>query len=192
MILSLFENLKKVLKSKKAADQPQKSESKQISSKNSESTSENSNASSSNTKAKESEEATEAKQAKINEHIKKLETRLRRINRKIKELEEDSDWSDGNDENSPYILEDKYKKKAVQIHKKIQEYRQEQLLLGRAQERQIKLDEDESFPGLARKIQKYVNRNTDLPDIQDYKDLIQKWDTEKKLKPKQIEALSRK
>lgn len=119
-----FRKFEKVLKSKKAADQPQKLESKQIYSKNSESTSENSNASSSKTKASESAEATEAKQAKINDHIKKLETRLRRINRKIKELEEDSDWSDGNDENSPYILEDKYKKKAVQIHKKIQEYRQ--------------------------------------------------------------------
>ena len=46
---------------------------------------------------------------------------LRQIQKKIDDLEEDSDWSDSDEENSPYIMVDKYKRKAVKIHKKIQE-----------------------------------------------------------------------
>ena len=33
---------------------------------------------------------------------------------------------------------------------------------------------------------------TDLPDVQDYKDLIQKWDTDNKLKKQQIDVLAQK
>jgi len=46
---------------------------------------------------------------------------LRQIQKKIDDLNEDSDWSDSDEENSPYIMADKYQKKAVKIHKKIQE-----------------------------------------------------------------------
>ena len=86
------------------------------------------NAQPSTSKSNETQEAkrneeSEAKQAKINAHIKKLESMLRKIDRKIRELELESDYSDGNDEESPYILEDKYKRRAVKIHKKIQELR---------------------------------------------------------------------
>ena len=64
--------------------------------------------------------------------------------------------------------------------------------MGSVRENQLKLEEEKNFPGLARKIQKLVNRMTDLPDVQDYKDLIQKWDTDNKLKKQQIDVLAQK
>ena len=67
-------------------------------------------------------EQEESKKQKANQHIEKLNRRLRMIEKKITELEEDSEWSDCDDDaNSPYILVDKYKRKAIQIHKKIKE-----------------------------------------------------------------------
>lgn len=144
--------------------------------------------------AKEVTEKDEAKQEKIKRHIRKLEKMLYQIQKKIDELELDSDWSDDDEENSPYILKDKYERKAVKIHKKIQLLRHESDKVGRSQEEPLGLPEESEFVGLARKIQKYVNKSQDLPDIQDYRELIEKYNDAngKKITPKQMSALSEK
>ena len=78
-------------------------------------------------------EPTNARQEKIKAHIKKLEKRLRAIEKKIRELDECSDWSDVDEDDSPYIQVDRYKRKAVKIHKEIQKLRNESDSLTRHQ-----------------------------------------------------------
>ena len=73
-------------------------------------------------------------------------------------------------------------------------FREESAKVCRSVEDPINLPDVTEFPGMARKIQKFVNKSTDLPDIQDYTDLIKAYSEKNnsKITSKQIEAFSKK
>ena len=88
-------------------------------------------------------EKTAERQKKIEKHVAKLQKRLIQIHREIKKLEEaEVSWDD--EEDSAYLKEDKYKKKAVQINKAIRKLQNESESNARILEEKLKV-KDESI-----------------------------------------------
>ena len=86
---------------------------------------------------------TAERQKKIEKHVAKLQKRLIQIHREIKKLEEaEVSWDD--EEDSAYLKEDKYKKKAVQINKAIRKLQNESESNARILEEKLKV-KDESI-----------------------------------------------
>ena len=96
-------------------------------------------------KESDSKDKTTERQKKIEKHVEKLQKRLVQIHREIEKLETaEVDW-DGDDweNNSPYLKEDRYKKKAVQINKAIRKLQNESLSNARILEEKLKVKDDE-------------------------------------------------
>ena len=65
-------------------------------------------------------------------HIKKLEAALKKCSKEIRRLEEaEVDWDNEEEEEGNYVLCAKYKRRYMQLHRKIAEYKQMSSSLGR-------------------------------------------------------------
>ena len=98
--------------------------------------------------AKESDlkDKTAERQKKIEKHVAKLQKRLVQIHREIEKLETaeiDCENSDDWENDSAYLKEDRYKKKAVQINKAIRKLQNESLSNARILEEKLKVKDDE-------------------------------------------------
>ena len=86
------------------------------------------------------------RQKKIEKHVAKLQKRLVQIHREIEKLETaeiDCGNSDDWENDSAYLKEDRYKKKAVQINKAIRKLQNESLSNARILEEKLKVKDDE-------------------------------------------------
>ena len=89
---------------------------------------------------------TAERQKKIEKDVAKLQKRLVQIHREIEKLETagiDCGNSDDWENDSAYLKEDRYKKKAVQINKAIRKLQNESLSNARILEEKLKVKDDE-------------------------------------------------
>ena len=94
-------------------------------------------------KDSDTKDKTTERQKKIEKHVAKLQKRLFQIHREIEKLESaEVDWDDSENE-SAYIKEDRYKKKAVQINKAIRKLQNESLSNARILEEKLKVKDDD-------------------------------------------------
>ena len=104
-------------------------------------------------------------------HIKKLELALKKCAKEIKRLEEaEVDWDDENEE-SNYVLCAKYKRRYMQLHKKIAEYKKMSSSLDRKCDKKFVCTESR-YPEINKKIQKFVNKTKQFPDFHDIRALV--------------------
>jgi len=103
-------------------------------------------------------------------HITKLEKALKKCAKEIQRLEEaEVDWDEDNDSN--YILCAKYKRRYMDLFKKIADYKELSSSLDRKSEKKFICNESR-YPEINKKIQKFVNKTKEFPDFQDIKRLV--------------------
>ena len=114
-------------------------------------------------------------------HISKLENALQKCVKEIRRLEEaeDYDYDEENfdEENTPYIKLDRYRKQATKIYKKLSELKEFDASLGRRQDKKFKF-EGSRYPEINAKIAKFINRSRSLglncmPDYWEILELIE-------------------
>jgi len=119
-------------------------------------------------------------------HMKKLETALKKCAKQIRKLEEaEVDW-DNEDDESNYVLCAKYKRRYMQLHKKIAEYKQMSSSLDRKCDKKFVCSESR-YPEINKKIQKFVNKTKQFPDFQDIRNLVLEVNKELHLSKMQID-----
>ena len=105
-------------------------------------------------------------------HILKLEKALQVCAKQIEKCEEaEIDWD--NDDESTFVLADKWKKKFMLIYNKLAQYKGTSNSLERSSDRKFKF-EDSKFPEINKKIEKFVNKTKSFPDFWDVKKQIEK------------------
>lgn len=103
-------------------------------------------------------------------HLLKLESALKKCAQQIKKLEEaEVDWDDDGDSN--YILCAKYKRRYMDLFRKIAEYKKLSSSLDTKSEKKFVCDTSR-YPEINKKIQKFVNRTKEFPDFQDIRKLV--------------------
>lgn len=103
-------------------------------------------------------------------HLLKLEKSLKECAKEIKKLEEaEVDWDD--DDESNYILCAKYKRRYMELFRKIAEQKELSSSLDRKSEKKFICGESR-YPEINKKIQKFVNRTKQFPDFHDIKKLV--------------------
>ena len=118
-------------------------------------------------------------------HILKLEKALRACAKEIKKCEEaEIDWE--NDQDSNFIMADKWKKKFMRIHNKLAEYSGTERSLDRSLDKKFKFS-DSLYPEINKKIERFVNKTQTFPDFWDIKKQIEKVNVENKLKLQDIQ-----
>ena len=111
-------------------------------------------------------------------HIVKLEKALEKCAQEIKKCEEaEIDWDD---EDSNFVMADKWKKKFMAIYDKLAEYRGDTKSLERFSDKKFVFT-DGKYPEVNKKIEKFVNKTKGFPDFWDIKRQIEKVNTEQKL-----------
>ena len=80
------------------------------------------------------------------------------------------DW-DNEDYNSKYIQCAKFKRRYMQLHRKIAEYQQMLSSLDRKCDQKFVCSESR-YPDINKNIQKFVNKTKQFPDIQDTSNLV--------------------
>jgi len=104
-------------------------------------------------------------------HKKKLERALALCEKKIRQLEEtEVDFDDDND--SVYILEAKYKKRYMEIYRKLAACNKLSSNLERRSDKQFKF-EDSKYVNINLKLSKFVNRTKQFPDFVDIRQLVE-------------------
>jgi len=104
-------------------------------------------------------------------HKKKLERALALCEKKIRQLEEtEVDFDDDND--SVYILEAKYKKRYMEIYRKLAACNKLSSNLDRRSDKQFKF-EDSKYVNINLKLSKFVNRTKQFPDFVDIRQLVE-------------------
>ena len=128
----------------------------------------------------------EQKKGKVSsKHIKKLEKALKACDKKIRMLEEtEVDW-DNEDDESNYVLCAKYKRRYMQLHKKIAGYKQLSDSLDRKSEKKF-VCEESRYPEINTKIQKFINKTKEFPDFQDIRSLVHEANSELHLSSVQL------
>lgn len=105
-------------------------------------------------------------------HILKLEKALKACANEIKKCEEaEIDWD--NDDNSNFIMADRWKKKFMHIHNKLAEYKGLSKSLERSSDKSFKFS-DSNYPEINKKIERFVNKTKTFPDFWDIKKQIEK------------------
>ena len=105
-------------------------------------------------------------------HILKLEKALQVCAKQIEKCEEaEIDWE--NDDESTFVLADKWKKKFMLIYNKLAQYKGTSNSLERSSDKKFKF-EDSKFPEINKKIEKFVNKTKSFPDFWDVKKQIEK------------------
>ena len=113
-------------------------------------------------------------------HILKLEKALKACANEIKKCEEaEIDWD--NDDNSNFIMADRWKKKFMHIHNKLAEYKGLSKSLERSSDKSFKFS-DSNFPEINKKIERFVNKTKTFPDFWDIKKQIEKVNEDKNLR----------
>ena len=112
-------------------------------------------------------------------HIRKLEAALAACGRQIKKCEEaEIDWE--KDDDSNFLMADRWKKKYMSIYFKLAEYNGISKSLERSSDKKFSFNESK-FPAINRKIEKFVNRTKSFPDFWDVKKQIENINTEDSL-----------
>ncbi|XP_062620564.1 neurofilament medium polypeptide-like isoform X2 [Saccostrea cucullata] len=101
--------------------------------------------------------------------IERLEKLLKDIRDKIEALKETE--VDLDDEDSAYIMEEKYQKKFVKVWNKLCEIKESSTDTGRPVERKFRY-EGTRYPEINKKIEKFVNKTKCFPDYHDVKEII--------------------
>ncbi|XP_061169688.1 inner centromere protein A-like [Saccostrea echinata] len=101
--------------------------------------------------------------------IERLEKLLKDIRDKIEELKETE--VDLDDEDSAYIMEEKYQKKFVKVWNKLCEIKESSTDTGRPVERKFRY-EGTRYPDINKKIERFVNKTKCFPDYHDVKEII--------------------
>ena len=105
-------------------------------------------------------------------HILKLEKALKACAKEIEKCEEaEIDWD--NDDESNFIMADRWKKKFMHIHNKLAEYKGMSKSLERSSDKSFKFS-DSKYPEINRKIERFVNKTKTFPDFWDIKKQIEK------------------
>ena len=105
-------------------------------------------------------------------HIKKLEAALAACAEQIKKCEEaEIDWE--RDEDSNFLMADRWKKKYMSIYYKLAEYNGASASLERSSDKRFIFSESK-FPVINRKIERFVNKTKSFPDFWDIKSQIEK------------------
>jgi len=136
---------------------------------------------------------------KLYQQLEGLHKKIKKLEQKEEALDDEGAWA----EESNYVRRHMYEKKAVSVYNQIQKLNHESTNLQRAKERKIKLEnipalQNAEFKRLKDILEKFLNENTDLPDIDDYKDIITSWrdkygeqsESIKKLNQKAIAAIA--
>jgi len=119
-------------------------------------------------------------------HKRKLRKALQQCAEKIHKLENaEIDFDD--EENSVYIMEAKYKKRYMDIYRKLAEYDSKSFNLDRQADKDFKFEESK-FPEINTKITKFVNRSKEFPDFIDIKELVKDHGSRINWSEKQIHA----
>ena len=120
------------------------------------------------------------KQASL-KHIRKLERALKECHAAIRRMEEAE--CDLDDDESSYLRLSKYKKKCVDIYKKLAELQGMERDLGRRQDRKFRF-EGSRIPEINAKIEKFINRRKGKGQeyFPDYADILQLFKTTNKEK----------
>jgi len=117
-------------------------------------------------------------------HLLKLEAALKKCGKEIKRLEEaEVDWDDDGDSN--YLMCAKFKRRYMELFRKIAEHKELSSSLDRKSEKKFICTESR-YPEINKKIQKFVNRTKEFPDFQDIKKLVTQANTSLHLSPLQI------
>ena len=106
-------------------------------------------------------------------HIKKLEIALESCKQEIRRLEEaEVDWDDEEGQESNYVLCSRYKRRYMQLFKKIAEAKKMSSNLDRRCDKKFKCTESR-YPEINQKISKFINKTKEFPDFQDIKKLVE-------------------
>ena len=120
-----------------------------------------------------------SKKTASDKHILKLEKALRACAKQIEKCEEaEIDWD--NDDESNFIMADRWKKKFMSIFNKLAELKGEAKDLERCSDKKFKFVESK-YPEINKKIEKFVNKTKSFPDFWDIKKQIEKVDSDKNL-----------
>lgn len=110
--------------------------------------------------------------------IRKLEKHLAKLAHGIKKLrEEEVNWDDSDDENSPYIMESRYKARALNVWQKICELQGRRPTTGRERDRKFSF-KGTRFDSLNTKVEKLVNKSKIFPDFTDILNLVREENNE--------------
>lgn len=122
---------------------------------------------------KDSPVALSMEDAKKANRIRKLEKHLVKLAHGIKKLrEKEVHWEDSDEENSPYIMESRYKAQAVKVWQKICELEGRRPTTGRERDRKFSF-KGTRYDGLNTKVEKLVNKSKIFPDFTDILSLVQ-------------------
>ncbi|XP_065931387.1 enolase-phosphatase E1 isoform X3 [Magallana gigas] len=101
--------------------------------------------------------------------VERLEKLLEDIRDKIEQLKEAE--VDLDDEDSAYIMEEKYQKKFVKVWNKLCEIKESSADTGRPSQRKFRYS-GTRYPEINKKIEKFVNKKKCFPDYNDIRDII--------------------
>lgn len=122
---------------------------------------------------KDSPVALSMEDAKKANRIRKLEKHLVKLAHGIKKLrEKEVNWEDSDEENSPYIMESRYKAQAVKVWQKICELEGRRPITGRERDRKFSF-KGTRYDGLNTKVGKLVNKSKIFPDFTDILSLVE-------------------
>ena len=124
-------------------------------------------------------EEREQKKNVSDKHIIKLEKALQACAKEIEKCEEaEIDWD--NDDDSNFVMADKWKQKFMKIYNKLAQYKGKSKSLDRSSDKRFKFSESK-YPEINKKIEKFVNKTQSFPDFWDIKKQIEKVNDEKQL-----------
>ncbi|KAH9376686.1 hypothetical protein HPB48_019192 [Haemaphysalis longicornis] len=111
-------------------------------------------------------------------NLRKLEKHLVKLAHGIKKLrEKEVNWDDSDDENSPYIMESRFKAKALKVWQKICELEGRRPTTGRMRDSKFSF-KGTRYDSLNVKVEKLVNKSKVFPDFTDILNLVQKENNE--------------
>ena len=117
-------------------------------------------------------EKTKKKKPPSEKHIRKLERALESCVKEIQRLEEaEVDWDDEAEQESNYVLCAKYKRRYMQLFKKIAEAKKMSSTLSRKSDKKFICDESR-YPEINSKVSKFINKTREFPDFHDIKNLV--------------------
>lgn len=113
-------------------------------------------------------------EGRVERNIGRLEALLKKISDEIKKLQEaELSLDDMDKEDSPYTLEDRYKKRFVKVWNRLCQLKGRRATTGRETERNLHYA-GTSYPEINRRISQYVNRFHTFPDYGDIVEIIEK------------------
>lgn len=109
---------------------------------------------------------------KRQKQIRQLEKHLRKLHKAIGKLrKKEVDWDSEDDNNSPYIMEDRYKRKFVQVWRKLCELQGRRPHTGREDEKRFHYA-GSRYPEINEAVCRMINRKKIFPDFTDILGLI--------------------